>query len=76
MDKAVMLKSRAKLERGLDRMTKLLASQGVYDGDEAPTSAVLPVIAACYDLIPENGDFLGKGEKLLQPILLVVFLHR
>lgn len=66
MDKAVMLKNWARLERGLDRMARLLASQGVYDEARLPTNAVLPVIAACYDLIPENGDFLGKGEKLLR----------
>ncbi len=69
MDKAVMLKNWARLERGLDRMARLLASQGVYDEARLPTNAVLPVIAACYDLIPENGDFLGKGEKLLRQYL-------
>ena len=69
MDLDVTWKSRAKLERGFDRMTAFLASQGVYDEDRLPTSAVLPVIAACYDFIPENGDFLGKGEKLLQQYL-------
>lgn len=69
MDKALMLKNWAKLERGLDRMAGLLASQGVYDEARLPTNAVLPVIAACYDLIPETGDFLGKGEKLLRQYL-------
>lgn len=69
MDKEVMSKNWGKLELGLDRMAKLLASQGVYDEARLPTSAVLPVIAACYDLIPENGDFLGKGEKLLRQYL-------
>lgn len=69
MDKAVMLKNWARLERGLDRMARLLASQGVYDEARLPTNAVLSVIAACYELIPENGDFLGKGEKLLRQYL-------
>jgi hypothetical protein len=69
MDKAVMLKNWASLERGLDRMAAFLASQGVYDEARLPTNAVLPVIAACYELIPENGDFLGKGEKLLRQYL-------
>ena len=69
MDKKVMLENWAKLERGLDRMARLLASQGVYDGERLPTNAVLPVIAACYESIPENGDFLGKGEKLLRQYL-------
>jgi hypothetical protein len=69
MDKAVMLANWAKLERGFDRMAKFLANNGVYDEARLPTNAVLPVIAACYDLIPETGDFLGKGEKLLRQYL-------
>ena len=69
MDKGLMLKNWARLERGLDCMARFLAIQGVYDEARLPTNAVLPVIAACYDLIPETGDFLGKGEKLLQQYL-------
>jgi hypothetical protein len=69
MDKGVMLDNWAKLERGLDRMAKFLASQGVYDEARLPTNAVLSVIAACYEFIPDNGDFLGKGEKLLRQYL-------
>ena len=69
MDKALMLKNWDKLERGLDRMAKFLVSQRVFDAARLPTSAVLPVIAACYELIPETGDFLGKGEKLLRQYL-------
>jgi hypothetical protein len=53
MDKPVMLKNWVSLERGLDRMARFLASQGVYDEARLPTNAVLPVIAACYELIPE-----------------------
>jgi hypothetical protein len=69
MDKALMLKNWESLERGLDRMARLLASQGVYDEARLPTNAVLAVIAACYESIPEDGDFLGKGEKLLRQYL-------
>lgn len=69
MDKAAMLKNWPKLERGLDRMANLLASQGIFDEARLPTNAVLPVIAACYELIPESGDFLGKGETLLRQYL-------
>jgi hypothetical protein len=69
MDKAVMLDNWDKLERGFDRMARFLASQGVYDEARLPTNAVLPVIAACYEWIPDNGDFLGKGEKLLRQYL-------
>lgn len=69
MDKPLMLKNWATLERGLDRMARFLTSQGVYDEARLPTNAVLPVIAALYESIPENGDFLGKGEKLLRQYL-------
>ena len=69
MDKVVMLKNWPSLERGLERMATLLASQGIYDEARLPTNAVLSVIAACYDLIPETGDFLGKAEKLLRQYL-------
>jgi hypothetical protein len=50
-------------------MATLLASQGVYDAARLPTNAVLAVLAACYALIPEHGDFLGKAEKLLRRYL-------
>jgi hypothetical protein len=69
MDLEETWKSREKLETGFARMAAFLASQGVFDEDRLPTSAVLPVIAACYALIPENGDLLGKGEKLLRRYL-------
>ena len=69
MDKAGMLANWPKLERGLARMAELLASQGVYDEARLPTNAVLAVIAACYELIPETGDFSAKGEKLLRQYL-------
>jgi hypothetical protein len=69
MKKDLMVGNWSKLERGLDRMAKFLATQGVYDEVRLPTNAVLPVIAACYELIPDNGDFLGKGENLLRRYL-------
>ena len=39
--------------------------------DEArlPTFAVLAVIAAAYELVPEHGDFVAKAEKLLHAYL-------
>jgi hypothetical protein len=69
MDKQMMLDNWPKLQRGLKRMTKFLESQGVYDGARLPTNAVLSVIAACYEYVPDNGDFLGKAEKLLRQYL-------
>lgn len=66
MDKKQMLQNWPKLERGLKRMAAFLESQGVFDATRLPTNAVLPVIAASYEWIPDNGDFLAKAEKLLR----------
>jgi len=69
MNKQVLLDNWPKMERGLARMAALLASQGIYDAARLPTNAVLAVVAACYELIPENGDFMAKAEKLLRRYL-------
>jgi len=42
MDKAMMLKNWPKLERGLDRMANLLASQGVFDEARLPRTLYYP----------------------------------
>ena len=62
-----------KLERGLERMAAFLDSQGIFDEARLPTNAVLAVIAAAYELIPDNGDFLAKAEKLLRRYLWSAF---
>ena len=69
MDKQVLLDNWEKLEHGLERMATLLESQGIYDEARLPTNAVLAVIAAAYDLVPEDGDFVAKAEKLLRAYL-------
>lgn len=73
MDKEVLLVNWAKLESGLEKMAWLLDSQGVFDAARLPTNAVLAVIAALYDLIPEHGDFVAKAEKLLRAYLWSAF---
>lgn len=73
MDKQTLVANWHHLERGLERMAAFLASQGVYDELRLPTNNVLPVIAACYELIPDDGDFLGKAENLLQRYLWSAF---
>ena len=74
MDKQVLLDNWEKLEHGLERMAKLLESQGVFDEVRLPTNAVLAVIAAVYDLVPEHGDFVAKAENLLRAYLWSSFL--
>lgn len=73
MDKQTLVDNWHLLERGLERMAAFLASQGIYDELRLPTNIVLPVIAACYELIPDAGDFLGKAENLLQRYLWSAF---
>jgi hypothetical protein len=66
MDKKQLLQNWPKLERGLERMASFLDGQRVFDEARLPTNAVLAVIAAAYELIPDHGDFLAKAEKLLR----------
>lgn len=73
MDKKQLLANWPKLERGLERMASFLESQRVFDEARLPTNAVLAVIAAAYELIPDNGDFLAKAEKLLRRYLWSAF---
>lgn len=73
MDKKTLLDNWSKLEVGLEKMAGLLDSQSVFDSARLPTNAILAVIAALYDLIPENGDFVAKAEKLLRAYLWSAF---
>ena len=57
-------------------MANLLESQGIFDEARLPTNAVLAVIAAAYELVPEHGDFVAKAEKLLRAYLVVLVLYR
>lgn len=69
MDKRALLDNWPKLERGMDRMASFLEGERIFDEARLPTNAVLAVIAAAYELIPEDGDFLAKAEKLLKRYL-------
>jgi len=69
MDKRALLNNWPKLERGLDRMACFLEGERIFDEARLPTNAVLAVIAAAYELIPDDGDFLAKAEKLLRRYL-------
>lgn len=69
MDKSELLGNWPRLERGLARMAAFMEGQKVFDEARLPTNAVLAVIAAAYDGIPEHGDFLGKVERLFRRYL-------
>lgn len=73
MDKRLLLQKWPDLEKGLRRMASFLESQRVFDHARLPTNAVLAVIAAAYELIPDNGDFLAKAERLLRRYLWSAF---
>lgn len=66
MDKKQLIDTWSKLEHGLGRMASFLESQRIFDEARLPTNAVLAVVAASYDLIPNHGDLLAKAEKLLR----------
>lgn len=73
MDKKQLLENWPKLERGLERMASFLEGQRVFDESRLPTNAVLAVIAAAYEMIPDHGDYLAKAEKLLRRYLWSAF---
>ncbi|TGM19322.1 DUF262 domain-containing protein [Leptospira selangorensis] len=74
MNKRVLLDNWPKLEIGIERMAELLDSQAVFDASRLPTNAVLAVISALYDVIPETGDYKAKAERLLRSYLWTAFL--
>jgi hypothetical protein len=73
MDKQQMVANWNVMEIGLNRMTKFLAGEGIYDRQRLPTNAVLAVIAALYKFIPEHGDKRSQDEMLLKKYLWYSF---
>lgn len=69
MDKRVMVEKWEIMEAGLNRMAEFLRTEGIYDSQRLPTNAVLAVIAALYENIPESGDKRGQDELLLKKYL-------
>lgn len=66
MNKTTMVHNWDKMSDGLNKMALLLNSEGIYDNNRLPTNAILWVIAALYDLIPESGDKKGWAENILR----------
>jgi hypothetical protein len=63
----------SKIEKALVRTANFLARQHIYDEERLPTSPVIPVIAACFSQIPEDGDVLGRAEHLLRAYMWSCF---
>lgn len=73
MNKRVMVDNWDIMENGLKRMADFLVNQGIYDRTRLPTNAVLAVIAALYNDIPDSGDKRGRDELLLKKYLWYSF---
>lgn len=73
MDKELLVANWARLERALVRTTDFLSRLHVYDEERLPTMAVMSVLAACFDRIPEHGDELGRAEQLLRAYVWSAF---
>jgi hypothetical protein len=50
-----------------------MEDQGIYDRQRLPTNAVLGVIAALYNFIPDAGDKRGQAEVMLKKYLWRAF---
>lgn len=57
----------------LAKMATFLQGQRVFDRARLPTNAVLPVIAALYECVPEHGDARGALETLLKRYIWTAF---
>ena len=66
MDKKKLVEDWNRIERAMVRAAEFLRHEKVYDAARLPTNVVLPVIAACMDIIPAVGDARGRGERLLR----------
>lgn len=73
MDKAQLVKDWPRIENALVRTAGFLARQHIYDDVRLPTNVVIPVLAACFDKIPETGDALGRAEQLLRAYIWSCF---
>lgn len=73
MDKARLVADWPHIERTMIRTASFLGRQHIYDGARLPSNVVVPVIAACMNSIPEHGDALGRGERLLRAYMWSAF---
>ncbi|MNV22464.1 hypothetical protein D3C71_1134380 [compost metagenome] len=66
LDKRQLVSDWSRISKCMVRTADFLARQHVHDEARLPTKVVLPVIAACYDRVAENGDAMGHAERLLR----------
>ena len=73
MSKPKLVADWSRIERAMIRAIGFLGRQHIYDGDRLPSNVVVPVVAACLDSIPEVGDAMGRGERLLRAYIWSAF---
>ena len=57
------------LVRGVEGMVRFLGEEGIYDRSRLPTTAVLPVIASLWPVLPTSPDALGEARRVLRKYL-------
>lgn len=69
LDKQQLVKDWPRIRAAVVRTADFLSRQHLHDHARLPSQIVLPVIAACLDSVPTEGDALGRGERLLRAYL-------
>lgn len=66
LDKSRLVSDWSRISKCMVRAVDFLSRQHVHDEARLPTKVVLPVIAACYDRVAEDGDAMGHAERMLR----------
>jgi hypothetical protein len=69
LDTQQLVKDWPRISAAVVRTADFLARQHLYDAARLPSQIVLPVIAACLDSVPTEGDASGRGERLIRAYL-------
>jgi hypothetical protein len=69
LDKPLLVKDWPRIHSAIVRAADFLARQHIHDAARLPTNLVFPVLAACLDSVPLEGDAAGRGERLLRAYL-------
>ena len=64
------------LTAGLSWVVEILEGESIFDEDRLPTTAVLPVLGALHDFVPEALDARGNALSLVRKYLWRSFLTR
>lgn len=73
LDTQTLVASWPRLERAMVRAADFLTRQNVHDEARLPTRILVPVLAACMDALPDDGDKLGQAERLLRAYVWSAF---